>query len=249
MSEPLITNHELALAGDLLDDASAQPVVQMSGALTLDGASTAIAAPRSSRWARKAKRAIDVLLSSLALILGSPIFAAIALAILIFEGRPILFHWNVIGEGGRPFRGYKFRTMVVGADALRAELASHNEMQGPVFKMRNDPRVTSIGTWLRRYSLDELPQFWSVLKGDMSLVGPRPLGPKEYAEATPYQRQKLGVVPGITCLWQVQGRSQIADFDEWVELDLQYIEEWSIWLDLKILLRTVPAVVRRQGAW
>jgi len=201
------------------------------------------------RWARAAKRCLDVLVSSLALIIGMPLFLIIALAIVIFDGRPIFFPWDVIGERGRPFRGYKFRTMVVGADALRAELAARNEMRGPVFKMRNDPRVTRVGAFLRRFSLDELPQLWSVLRGDMSLVGPRPLGPQEYAEATQYQRQKLSVIPGITCLWQVLGRCEISDFDAWVELDLQYIEHWSILLDLKILLRTIPAVLARKGAW
>jgi lipopolysaccharide/colanic/teichoic acid biosynthesis glycosyltransferase len=139
--------------------------------------------------------------------------------------------------------------MVVGAEALRTELAAHNDMTGPVFKMRNDPRVTRLGSFLRKYSLDELPQLWSVLKGDMSLVGPRPLGHQEYAEATPHQRTKLSVIPGITCLWQVQGRSQISDFDEWVALDLRYIAEWSLLLDLKILLKTIPAVLARKGAW
>ena len=152
---------------------------------------------------------------------GLPLFLLIALAVLIFDGRPIFFPWDVIGEQGRPFRGYKFRTMVVGADDLRAELAAQNEMRGPVFKMRNDPRVTRLGSALRRFSLDETPQLWSVIRGDMSLVGPRPLGPQEYAEATPYQRQKLSVVPGITCLWQILGRSEISDFDAWVELDLK----------------------------
>ena len=122
-------------------------------------------------------------------------------------------------------------------------------MRGPVFKMRNDPRVTRLGAVLRRFSLDETPQLWSVIRGDMSLVGPRPLGPQEYAEATPYQRQKLSVVPGITCLWQILGRSEISDFDAWVELDLKYIEQWSILLDLKILIRTIPAVLARKGAW
>jgi lipopolysaccharide/colanic/teichoic acid biosynthesis glycosyltransferase len=115
--------------------------------------------------------------------------------------------------------------------------------------MRDDPRVTRLGAMLRRFSLDELPQLWSVLKGDMSLVGPRPLGPEEYAEATPYQRRKLSVVPGITCLWQVMGRSEISDFDAWVALDLQYIETWSLMLDLEILVRTIPTVLGSKGAW
>lgn len=211
--------------------------------------SESVGTPKRSMWGRSVKRLIDVLGSSLALVLGMPLLIGVALVVLMFDGRPIFFPWDVIGENGRPFRGYKFRTMVVGADALRASLTARNEMHGPVFKMRDDPRVTRIGALLRRYSLDELPQLWSVLKGDMSLVGPRPLGPQEYAEATPFQRRKLSVVPGITCLWQVSGRSEISDFDTWVALDLQYIEEWSIFVDLKILIQTIPAVIARKGAW
>jgi lipopolysaccharide/colanic/teichoic acid biosynthesis glycosyltransferase len=207
------------------------------------------AKPNRPIWGRIAKRSIDVVGSLSALLVGMPLLIGVALVVLIFDGRPIFFPWDVIGENGRPFRGYKFRTMVVGADALRASLSARNEMHGPVFKMRHDPRVTRLGGLLRKYSLDELPQLWSVLKGDMSLVGPRPLGPQEYAEATPFQRRKLSVVPGITCLWQVSGRSEISDFDAWVALDLQYIERWSILLDLKILIQTIPAVIARRGAW
>src|SRR5207302_7593990 len=177
------------------------------------------------------------------------ILVLIGLLVLLTDGRPIFFNWDVIGKNGRPFRGYKFRTMVADAEALREKLAAQNEMRGPVFKMRNDPRVTRVGAVLRRFSLDELPQLWSVLKGDMSLVGPRPLGHGEYAQATPYQRQKLSVIPGITCLWHVMVRNRISDFDDWVALDLEYIEQWSILLDLKILARTIPEVLRRRGAW
>ncbi len=241
---------EVTLAGEFLQDqVLLAPAVVCDDLSEASGTAVDDGASHRSRWKCVTKRAIDVIVSALTLIILLPLLAVIALVVLLLDGRPILFPWDVVGEHGRPFRGYKFRTMVVGADALRPKLAAQNEMTGPVFKMRNDPRVTRIGSFLRRYSLDELPQLWSVLKGDMSLVGPRPLGPQEYAEATPYQRRKLSVMPGITCLWQVQGRSQINDFDAWVSLDLRYIAEWSLLLDLKILAKTIPAVLTRKGAW
>ncbi|TMQ64509.1 MAG: sugar transferase [Candidatus Eisenbacteria bacterium] len=164
-------------------------------------------------------------------------------------GKPILYRWRVVGLRGRYFTGYKFRTMERDAEARRHGLESLNEMAGPVFKMRDDPRVTGIGRLLRRFSLDELPQLWSVLKGDMSLVGPRPPLRTEWENFEPWQRRKLAVKPGITCLWQVSGRSDIRDFSEWVRLDIEYIERWTTWLDLKILLATGAAVVRSKGAY
>ena len=156
------------------------------------------------------------------------LFLFLAFLVGLSSSGPIFYRWKVIGSGGRPFTGYKFRSMVVNADALRDELASRNEMTGPVFKIANDPRITKVGDWLRKYSLDELPQLYSVLKGDMSLVGPRPPLVTEYEQFTEYQKQKMGVKPGITCLWQVSGRNQISDFDEWVRLDLEYISRWSL---------------------
>lgn len=197
---------------------------------------------------RGLKRALDVAVAALGLLVSSPLLAAIALAVKLSSPGPALYRWRVMGEGGRPFVGYKFRTMVANADELRTQLQANNEMSGPVFKMRNDPRITPLGRFLRRTSLDELPQLWSVLKGDMSLVGPRPPLQSEYPLFTKWQRQKLAVKPGITCLWQISGRSDIQDFDEWVRLDLEYIRGWSLWLDLKILLRTIPAVLRGRGA-
>jgi lipopolysaccharide/colanic/teichoic acid biosynthesis glycosyltransferase len=155
----------------------------------------------------------------------------------------------VLGRHAQPFIGYKFRTMVTDADALKDQLRARNEMSGPVFKLRNDPRVTGFGRWLRRYSIDELPQLWSVLKGDMSLVGPRPPSAEEFLQFEPWQWHKLAVTPGITCLWQVGGRSEINDFAEWAALDLEYIRRWSLWLDAQILLRTVPAVLSARGAY
>lgn len=198
-------------------------------------------------WQLGIKRALDVALALALLVLLAPLFAAIAIAVKLDSQGPVFYPWNVVGQGGRPFRGCKFRTMVANADAVKAELAAQNEMQGPVFKLKNDPRVTRVGRVLRKYSLDELPQLWSVLKGDMSLVGPRPPLETEYAHFTDYQKQKLAFKPGITCLWQVAGRNEIQDFDEWVQLDLEYMAHWSLWLDVKILGLTVLAVARGTG--
>ncbi len=201
-------------------------------------------------WVAPAKRAIDLVGATLALVVGAPVYVVLALLVLVADGRPIFYRWDVVGQNGRPFRGYKFRTMVREAELLRAELEPHNEMNGgPVFKIRHDPRVTRLGRFLRRHSLDELPQFWSVLKGDMSLVGPRPSSPREWSHFTPAQRRRLSVKPGITCLWQVLGRNDICEFEEWVRLDLEYIDRWSLALDLSILLRTVRVVFSGRGAW
>ena len=193
------------------------------------------------------KRALDVTVSAVLLLLLSPVLLIIAIAVKLGSAGPIFYRWKVVGRGGQPFIGYKFRSMVANADALRSELVSHNEMTGPVFKMSHDPRITKVGAWLRRYSLDELPQLYSVLKGDMSLVGPRPPLISEYAQFTDYQKQKTAVKPGITCLWQVSGRNQISDFDEWVRLDLEYIRRWSLFFDLVILMRTVGTVLSGSG--
>ena len=195
------------------------------------------------------KRCLDIVGAALGLVFLSPILASIAIAIRLRTGKPILYRWRVVGLRGRYFTGYKFRTMERDAEARRHGLESLNEMAGPVFKMRDDPRVTGIGRLLRRFSLDELPQLWSVLKGDMSLVGPRPPLQTEWEKFEPWQRRKLAVKPGITCLWQVSGRSDIRDFSEWVRLDIEYIERWTTWLDLKILLATGAAVVRSKGAY
>jgi exopolysaccharide biosynthesis polyprenyl glycosylphosphotransferase len=195
------------------------------------------------------KRVLDVAASLILLILLSPLFFLVAALIKITspEG-PVLYEWKVLGRNRKPFVGYKFRTMVANAEQLKTHLLQHNEMQGPVFKMQNDPRVTPLGRILRKYSIDELPQLYSVLKGDMSLVGPRPPAKEEADQFKFWQRRKLSVKPGITCLWQVNGRSGIASFDEWARLDIEYIERASMWCDLAILLRTIPAVVSGKGA-
>jgi exopolysaccharide biosynthesis polyprenyl glycosylphosphotransferase len=195
------------------------------------------------------KRMIDITVSATLLLLLAPLFLLIAIAIkLTTPHLPVFYPWHVVGLSGRRFTGYKFTTMAADADARKAELQHLNEMQGPVFKIRNDPRVTPLGRVLRKYSLNELPQLWSVLKGDMSLVGPRPAFRHELQRFELWHKRKLCVKPGMTCLWQVSGRNHIADFDDWVRLDLEYIERWSLWLDAKIMARTFWAVVSGSGS-
>ncbi|HYK02451.1 MAG TPA: sugar transferase [Thermoanaerobaculia bacterium] len=194
------------------------------------------------------KRSLDVAVSLLLLALAFPVVAIAALAIKLSSPGSVLFKQQRIGLNGRMFTLYKFRTMIADAHARREEVAHLNEMNGPVFKAKDDPRVTPVGRWLRRFSLDELPQLWNVLKGDMSLVGPRPPIPEEVASYHRWHRRRLSMKPGLTCLWQISGRNDIQDFDHWMKLDLQYIDNWSPGLDLKILLRTIPAVLTGKGA-
>ena len=196
---------------------------------------------------RVIKRSFDLVGASLVLFILSPVFLIVGLLVKLTSPGPVFYPWNVIGRGGRPFRGFKFRTMVQNADELKTQLLRENEMNGPVFKMKNDPRITPVGRILRKYSIDELPQLWSVLRGDMSLVGPRPAFAAEYEKYEEWQRRRLSVTPGITCLWQVNGRNQIKDFDEWVRLDLEYIDHWSLWLDMRILFQTAIVVLRGTG--
>jgi exopolysaccharide biosynthesis polyprenyl glycosylphosphotransferase len=187
-----------------------------------------------------AKRLIDLFVAAGGLVLFSPIFVAVAILVVVRDGPPVFFRQSRVGLHGRPFTLVKFRTMQRDAEASRSDLGAHNELRGPVFKLTNDPRVTSIGRVLRRSSLDELPQLWNVLRGDMSLVGPRPPLPAEVARYDLWHRRRLSMKPGITGLWQVRGRRE-PDFDRWVEADLEYIDRWSLWLDLQILARTIPA--------
>jgi len=189
----------------------------------------------------------ELLVSGSLLVALSPLFLILALAVKLTSRGPVFYRWNVVGKGGRPFTGYKFRSMCANADNLKEKLEPLNEMHGPVFKLTKDPRVTRLGAWMRRHSLDELPQLYSVLKGDMSLVGPRPPLVSEYFRFNEYQKQKLAVKPGMTCLWQVSGRNEINTFDEWMKLDLEYIRRWSLKLDLWILFKTAREIFAGSG--
>jgi exopolysaccharide biosynthesis polyprenyl glycosylphosphotransferase len=201
-------------------------------------------------WQMMAKQILDIFGALMALILvGSWLFPLIAIAIKLTSKGPVFFRQQRSGLNGAPFSIYKFRTMGSNAEQYKHELAAMNEMSGPVFKVTNDPRITPIGKWLRKFSIDEMPQIFNVLRFEMSLVGPRPLPVDEVRRFNDLaHRRRLSVKPGITCLWQVSGRNKISDFKDWVRLDLQYIDNWSIWLDLAILVRTVPAVLKGTGA-
>ncbi len=200
-------------------------------------------------WQMLVKLLLDFFGSLLLLLLFGMPMLVIALLIKITSPGPVMFRQQRSGLNGAPFNIYKFRTMTTNAEQLQHELAAMNEMSGPVFKVTNDPRVTPLGVRLRKWSLDELPQLFNVLKGEMSLVGPRPLPVNEVKRFNDLaHRRRLSVKPGLTCLWQIGGRNKISDFKEWVRLDLEYIDNWSIWLDLAILLRTIPAVLRTTGA-
>lgn len=205
-------------------------------------------APEMS-WQGLAKQVMDVVGAAVLLLaLGLPMLL-VALAIKLSSPGPALFRQQRSGLNGHPFTMFKFRTMVTDAEQQRQELAAFNEMGGPVFKITNDPRVTPLGRWLRKYSVDELPQLWNVLRGEMSLVGPRPLPVDEVRRFNDLaHRRRLSVKPGLTCLWQISGRNEVKDFKDWVRLDLEYIDNWSLWLDVKILLRTVPVVLLGTGA-
>jgi len=193
-----------------------------------------------------AKRALDVVGSAFALLALSPLVLAIAVAIRTQSPGPILFRQERVGEHGRRFSIVKFRTMVADAEERLEELRDQNEIQGQAFKLTSDPRITRVGRWLRATSLDELPQLWNVLRGEMSIVGPRPPLASEVAGYDVWHRRRLSMKPGITGLWQVNGRHESA-FDRWVETDLEYIDGWSFWLDLRIMARTIPAMIHRQG--
>jgi len=194
------------------------------------------------------KRAFDIVVSASFLLLFSPLLAIIALFVKLEDGGPVFFHQARVGRFGQLFKMYKFRSMCPDAEARLKELLERNQhSEGVTFKLKDDPRLTRIGKWLRRLSLDEFPQFYNVLRGDMSVVGPRPPVPREVARYSLADRRRLAVKPGLTCLWQVNGRSEI-DFSGQVRLDVEYIETQGFWTDVKILIRTVPAVLSGRGA-
>jgi lipopolysaccharide/colanic/teichoic acid biosynthesis glycosyltransferase len=211
---------------------------------------TGIAIPRAPArpgWYSPAKRALDVALSLVILVASAPIVLAAMLGIVLVSGGSPLYRQERVGRGGRCFGMWKLRTMVRDAHAMLPALRQYNEVDGPVFKMRADPRLHALGAFLRRTSIDELPNFVNVLSGEMSIVGPRPPLPEEVAHYDVYALRRLAVKPGVTCLWQISGRSKLA-FEEWMALDNAYIDRWSPWGDLAIIARTVPAVVRGVGA-
>ncbi|MFO0722573.1 MAG: sugar transferase [Myxococcota bacterium] len=217
---------------------------------TLDGFDAPLLGLRrapSSEVGLAAKRLMDILGGAFLILCSAPVMIGIALAIKIGSPGPVLFRQTRAGRNGRKFTMLKFRSMVIDAEKKKAELMHLNEMSGPVFKITKDPRITPIGAFIRKTSLDELPQFFNIFMGDMSLVGPRPPLPSEVDQYKPWQRRRLSVKPGLTGLWQVSGRNNI-DFEEWMRLDLRYIDDWSLWLDAKILIRTVPAVIFKTGA-
>ena len=194
------------------------------------------------------KRTVDVVVAALSLVLLVPVLISIAAAIRITSPGDVLFRQTRCGLGGRRFTLYKFRSMLNNAEQLRAELHQLNELDGPAFKISDDPRITPVGRLLRRFSLDELPQLWNILRGDMSFVGPRPAIPDEVGMYEPWQRRRLRMRPGLTCMWVLEGRSDV-DFQRWIQLDLAYIDNWSLWLDCKIFLRTIPIVISGKGAY
>jgi lipopolysaccharide/colanic/teichoic acid biosynthesis glycosyltransferase len=194
------------------------------------------------------KRGFDLLVSALVVVIGLPLWIAIAIAIKVESRGPVLYRDRRVGLNEREFQMIKFRTMRANAPQLQQRLEAENEAEGALFKLRDDPRVTRVGAFLRRFSLDEVPQVLNVLRGQMSLVGPRPLPIRDYKLLEPWHRKRYLVLPGMTGLWQIAGRSDLS-FDDLVRLDFYYLENWSIWLDISILLRTVPAVMAGRGAY
>jgi exopolysaccharide biosynthesis polyprenyl glycosylphosphotransferase len=248
-----LTGHAFAVSEEmgvtvcLLSDIYFHPISRATSTSFMDFPAVVYASTPSDRMQLFFKECVDRIGALAGLLVSIPVTLAVALAVKLEDGGPIFFKQVRSGRNGRTFTMYKFRTMVPDAEKLKEKLRDKNEMSGPVFKIKNDPRITRIGALLRKTSIDELPQLINILKGDMSLVGPRPPLPKEVLQYDRWQRRKLSVKPGLTCLWQVNGRNQIG-FEDWMKLDLEYIDNWSLWLDTKILAKTVPAVLKRDGA-
>ena len=242
-------SHSAARPGvSTLDHAARASLTLQSVAGTVYLPTAAAARQRATFYLRLGKRWLDFAGAMLGLVLAAPVLLVAAIAIKLESNGPVLYRSKRIGRGGKPFTFFKLRSMVDGADNHRHHLTHLNETDGPVFKMSRDPRVTRVGRFLRTSSLDELPQLFNVLRGDMSLVGPRPPIAEEVVQYEPWQFRRLEVRPGLTCLWQISGRSRIG-FQEWMRLDLEYIRQQSFWLDIRILLRTIPAVLSREGAY
>ena len=193
------------------------------------------------------KRLIDIICPLLGVLILSPLFIIIAIIIKSTSKGPVFFSQKRVGKNGKEFDMYKFRSMVVNAEELKEKLVAQNEMSGPMFKMKDDPRVTKVGKFIRKTSIDELPQLWNVLKGDMSLVGPRPSLPKEVAQFEDWMHKRLEVKPGLTCYWQVSGRNNI-DFEDWMKLDCKYVDERNTWIDIKLIFKTVGVLFGDKNA-
>lgn len=237
---------EMGVTIYLLPDMYQQRVAR-SEVGSIDGTATYVyRSVPDNRGGLIAKSVIDRIGALAALIITSPVMIATAIAIKLDSHGPVMFKQRRCGKNGRVFEIFKFRTMCSDAEAKKKDLSAHNQMSGPVFKMKADPRITKVGRFLRKYSIDELPQLFNVLFGEMSLVGPRPPLPTEVINYEPWQHRKLSVRPGLTCIWQVNGRNTI-DFEDWMRLDLQYIDNWSLWQDAKILAKTIPTVLKGSG--
>ncbi len=203
---------------------------------------------RRSCLESSSKRLLDILIALSTLIFLSPVLLVIASLIKLTSKGPVFYTQTRVGKGGANFEMIKFRSMVVNASKMKRDLIEANEMDGPVFKMKNDPRITGIGRFMRKHSIDELPQIINILKGEMSVVGPRPPLPIEVTEYKDWQKQRLAVTPGLTCIWQVSGRNDLS-FEEWMNMDMEYIENWSILLDIKLILKTFGVVFSGNGAY
>lgn len=228
-----------------LDARNPQPVV---GARARPDDNPGVAGPEQSGAYSFFKRLLDVVVAVIIMILLIPVIPLIAIMIKLDSPGPVFFKQDRVGKGGRVFKFYKFRSMYREAEQQKHQVESLNEQEGPIFKVKSDPRVTTVGRFLRRSSLDEIPQIFNVLKGDMSIVGPRPHMPDEVAQYQPWHRQRLDVMPGITCLWQISGRSHVS-FNEWMRLDMEYVSNRSLKTDFMIFLKTIPAVIARRGAY
>ena len=222
--------------------------VSQSGKLNSDRYHMQAVYQRKNPTYLRIKRGMDILLSTTALVFLAPVFFMTAGAIKLEDGGPVLFSQSRAGKSMKPFRIYKFRSMCVDADAKMSEMMKDNEQTGHAFKIKDDPRITRVGRVIRKFSIDELPQLINIIKGDMSLVGPRPILTFQMEECSRYEQQRLIVQPGLTCYWQISGRANIA-WAEWIEMDLDYIEDMSLWTDLKIIVKTIPAVLDREGAY
>jgi exopolysaccharide biosynthesis polyprenyl glycosylphosphotransferase len=237
------TGHHVTLAPALRDiDITRTRPQEIDGRLMIYVEPTGL-----SGWRRFCKRGFDIIIAGIVLTLTSPLLLLAAIAIKVNSRGPVVFSQVRVGRFGQEFRIYKLRTMVEGAEARLADLLDQNEADGPLFKMSHDPRVTAVGGFLRKTSIDELPQLWNVLRGDMSIVGPRPALPREASQWTPELQERLQVLPGVTGMWQVSGRSD-ADFELYKRLDLYYVDNWSLWRDLSIVARTIGVVIVGKGA-